>query len=66
MRVSYLRVGESLLGGGDGSSDTLEAGAGSVRCHGVANSAEVLENFLSFGGVSTLLLLRGHGSNCLR
>ena len=57
----YLRVGKAFLLSGLTSESSLEHGTSSVSSHGMADGAEVLEDFLSLSSVTSgLLLLRWH------
>ena len=58
-QTEYLRVGETFLGCGGSSVNSLEHRASSMTSHGVAHCTEVLEDLLSFTGVTTGLLLLG-------
>ena len=55
--TEYLRVSESFLGCGGRSVDSLKHRASTMTSHGVAHSAEVLEDLLSLTSITGGLLL---------
>ena len=58
--LQCARVGETLLRGGITSIGTFKVRASAVSIEAMADCAEVLENLLSFLGISSLLLLGSH------